>query len=682
MTKELLLLGILLLYSSVEAKNLLEEIKSWPNLSQVAAIIEKDLVLPQQMQMLGFTAFIPTNEAMDKYDGPKNGNLIRYHMANIPFKAQHLPDEINTELSGNPRLYVTRLPSGRASITGWEDFNYFINNAKITSANHKAMADQGPEQVLHIVDQVIVPTIAKSLPSGPGAAAYLNPDARKLLEKPNLYGLVDLDSITDFERRVSELNLLDVFNMSGKNTFFIPINQALNTIQHEQDLIDKQVVHGHIVPGKVLFTRTIQSSTDQSESLAFTDNLKVFISMENVTSPNDQDMAYYVKSNTVAGDISHDKGTVIARVVRGNIPVKNGVVHLIDRPLMVVASNIVSYLQEENGQLSQFHQLMREHYADLTHSLVVDQDLTVFAPSNEAFKMVNKKSLNEIILNKEKLGKLLKLHIIRRRLTTDEIVDRSVTKIFQEETMSNSRKLYFAVNQPNGVVPIISLEGGGVNATITTPDIAAKNGVIHIINRILGIPSQTVYEKLSTDPMLSATYNLSTQEGWNERLNERKEKFTLFVPSNDAWDLIHRTLPSAFKKLFMGEFPYHVRYILERHMIVGQDWSLEELAALTTNSTPRTAVPGERLQMTRGKIYFQARVKPRAGEYYIEWNGIQAKVIRPDVECVNGVVHVVDKVLMMNRDVTVAGGAGTTVPGLATLLSTMITVAFARALHH
>lgn len=55
--------------------------------------------------------------------------------------------------------------------------------------------------------------------------------------------------------------------------------------------------------------------------------------------------ADYVSSSTLAGDTSHKKGTVLARIVKGNIPVKNGVVHLIDRPLMLVASNVISYLQ-------------------------------------------------------------------------------------------------------------------------------------------------------------------------------------------------------------------------------------------------------------------------------------------------------------------------------------------------
>ncbi|XP_066989543.1 fasciclin-1 isoform X4 [Macrobrachium rosenbergii] len=688
-----LLLGLLVLAHNrrAEAKNMLQVMEAWPNLSEAIAIINKDKLLPQLMKTFGFTAFIPTNEALEKYDGAKE-KLFYYHLANIPYKAQDLPDDLNTQLTGNPRLYITRIPNGKPSISGWEDYDYYVNNAKITSANHIAQSEDGHEQVFHVVDQVIAPTIAKPVADGAVPPAYMNPDARKLLEKPNLYGLVDEFSITDFEKRVSELDLLDTFAMSGKNTFFIPINQALN------DLIDKHVIHGHIVPKEVLFTRTVEGTTNQSMSLAFTDNLKVLINMEKVAGQTEDQTAYYVKSNTVAGDTSHTKGYVLARIVKGNIPVKNGVVHLIDRPLMIVASSIISYLQEVKGQLSRFYMLMKEYNPDMANLLVSKTDLTLFAPSNEAFKMVNKDRLNEIMHNKEKISKLLNLHILNRHLTIDEIIERTTHEIFQEETRSYGRKLYFAVDDHHGI-PTVSLEGGGVNATITTPDIITNNGVIHIINRILGIPSQTVYEKLSTDPMLSLTFNLSLQEGWNERLKSREEKFTLFVPSNGAWEQIHRTLPSAYKKLFMGEFPYHVRYILERHMIVGHDFSLEELAALTTNSTQRGGIYSERLQMTRGKIYFQARVKSKLGEttsstesdietpsnteYYIEWNGISARVIRPDVECVNGVVHVVDKVLMLNRDVTVSGGStGPAAAGMTALLSTLITVAFARALHH
>lgn len=48
----------------------------------------------------------------------------------------------------------------------------------------------------------------------------------------------------------------------------------------------------------------------------------------------------------------------------------------------------------------------------------------------------------------------------------------------------------------------ITVEGGGVNATIVQSDIAATNGFVHIIDHVLGIPYTSVLEKLKTDPML------------------------------------------------------------------------------------------------------------------------------------------------------------------------------------
>lgn len=53
----------------------------------------------------------------------------------------------------------------------------------------------------------------------------------------------------------------------------------------------------------------------------------------------------YVKSNTVVGDAKHTAGVVLAEVVLGNIPVKNGVVHLIHRPLMVVDTTVAKFLE-------------------------------------------------------------------------------------------------------------------------------------------------------------------------------------------------------------------------------------------------------------------------------------------------------------------------------------------------
>lgn len=72
----------------------------------------------------------------------------------------------------------------------------------------------------------------------------------------------------------------------------------------------------------------------------------------------------------------------------------------------------------------------------------------------------------------------------------------------QVPTAADRKKLYFNVVQEPSGKQIVTVEGGGVNATVVTANIAATNGLIHIIDRVLGVPYTTVLEKLKTDPML------------------------------------------------------------------------------------------------------------------------------------------------------------------------------------
>lgn len=62
--------------------------------------------------------------------------------------------------------------------------------------------------------------------------------------------------------------------------------------------------------------------------------------------------------------------------------------------------------------------------------------------------------------------------------------------------------MYFNVAEGSNGSQMVTVEGGGVNATVITANIAATNGIIHIIDRVLGIPYTTVLDKLRTDPML------------------------------------------------------------------------------------------------------------------------------------------------------------------------------------
>lgn len=75
-------------------------------------------------------------------------------------------------------------------------------------------------------------------------------------------------------------------------------------------------------------------------------------------------------------------------------------------------------------------------------------------------------------------------------------------QIVQVPTNFDKKFLYFNVLNRDDNNKTITVEGGGVNATIVQSDIAATNGFVHIIDHVLGIPYTSVLEKLQTDPML------------------------------------------------------------------------------------------------------------------------------------------------------------------------------------
>ena len=55
---------------------------------------------------------------------------------------------------------------------------------------------------------------------------------------------------------------------------------------------------------------------------------------------------------------------VVSRIIKGNIPVQNGVVHLIDKPLMVVARSLYDYVMQEgsskSNRLYEFAQMVKD----------------------------------------------------------------------------------------------------------------------------------------------------------------------------------------------------------------------------------------------------------------------------------------------------------------------------------
>jgi uncharacterized surface protein with fasciclin (FAS1) repeats len=113
--------------------------------------------------------------------------------------------------------------------------------------------------------------------------------------------------------------------------------------------------------------------------------------------------------------------------------------------------------------------------AGLVSALEQPGPFTVFAPTDAAFKKVPKKTLNALLRNKAKLKAVLLYHVVSGEVTAADVV-----KLTSAKTL-NGKDVRIRVSGSNVFVN---------KAKVTTPDVMASNGVIHVVNRVLIPPAR------------------------------------------------------------------------------------------------------------------------------------------------------------------------------------------------
>ena len=108
--------------------------------------------------------------------------------------------------------------------------------------------------------------------------------------------------------------------------------------------------------------------------------------------------------------------------------------------------------------------------AGLVKTLKAKGPYTVFAPTDKAFSKVPKATLDALAKDKAKLRAVLLYHVAKGSLPAAKVVKRHSIK-----TLNGQR---VQVRVRDGKVFV-----GG--ARVVTPDVAASNGVIHVINKVL-----------------------------------------------------------------------------------------------------------------------------------------------------------------------------------------------------
>jgi uncharacterized surface protein with fasciclin (FAS1) repeats len=247
--------------------------------------------------------------------------------------------------------------------------------------------------------------------------------------------------------------------------------------------------------------------------------------------------------------------------------------------------------------------------ADLVGALKGPGPFTVFAPSDEAFAKLPAGTVETLLKpeNKAKLASILTFHVVKGKVMAADVV-----KVKGAETL-------------NGQRVDVKVEGSTVSidsSKVVTTDIACSNGVIHVIDTVLMPVSDnlpTVADKAGKFKTLLAAVKAA---GLVETLSGTGP-FTVFAPTDEAF----AKLPAAtITDLLKPENKAKLAGILTYHVVPGRVYSEAAVAAKSAKT-----VQG-------GTVAIKATDK---GAFVNE-----SKIIATDVDASNGVIHIIDTVLM------------------------------------
>lgn len=258
--------------------------------------------------------------------------------------------------------------------------------------------------------------------------------------------------------------------------------------------------------------------------------------------------------------------------------------------------------------------------ASLVDTLKGTGPFTVFAPTNRAFGNLPQGTVDSLLKpeNKKQLTDILTYHVVPGSYTSDEIKDgMTLTTVL-------GTKLAFSIK--NGQVFING------KSTVVTPDIITSNGVIHVIGGVL-LPTdapqaqavsatKNIVDTAVSVPSLSTLVTAVTTAGLVDTL-KGVGPFTVFAPDNAAF----AKLPAGtVENLLKPESKSTLTGILTYHVVPGT-YKASDL----TNGQTLTTVQGKKLTVSiaNGKVMI---------------NG--STVTTADVTTSNGVVHVIDSVLL------------------------------------
>lgn len=255
--------------------------------------------------------------------------------------------------------------------------------------------------------------------------------------------------------------------------------------------------------------------------------------------------------------------------------------------------------------------------AGLVDALKGEGPFTVFAPTDEAFTKLPPGTVDTLLKpeNKEALVGILAYHVVSGRVPASKVV-----------TLSGATTL-------NGQRVAIKTDGGRVTvdqATVVQTDVPCSNGIIHVIDSVILPASDNLVAVAQKAGQFETLLAAAEAAGLADALASGGP-FTVFAPTDDAFNKLPQ---GTVESLLKPENKEQLADILKYHVIAGRIYS-------------DAAVDGREAKTLLGQ-----NVRVTVGDGVAKIN--DAKLLSTDIDAANGVIHVIDSVLLPQDKVSAA----------------------------
>ena len=316
----------------------------------------------------------------------------------------------------------------------------------------------------------------------------------------------------------------------------------------------------------------------------------------------------------------------VATVTITDIQADNGIIHVIDAVLMPLADRAEPTLNIVDTAIAagSFDTLVSVLQTTGLDAALADESrsFTVFAPTDEAFAMIDAETIAALLANPDVLTDILLQHVVEAEVLSTTAFSLNGQSA---ETLSGVA-IPVSINSA-----LNSLLFGG--ATVTVKDIYASNGVIHVIDMVVVADVELPAPAMSIVDVALANGNFTTlvaalqATGLDTVLDDPESNFTVFAPSDGAFALLgQETINSLLADTAA------LTEILLYHVLPGatvlQDGAVT--IAQSVDSIVTTANTQDvSLSFTDGTLYVN-----------------KSAVSLTDITADNGVIHVVDQVIL------------------------------------